>query len=178
LCLSIKRRLRDRDAIRHEVCKICARAPRKLSHDGKPNGLRPRLCPTRDQELSGATVRDRGAESTKYGQACDSVAPCPQTIVVVSPGRRHHGRAALPAPIAIGLIVTIGLIITMGVAVIIIIAATRSTRRGRSHETESRTSNGSSGVVTTIMPIIAMMPIRAIIVDVPPVVANLLDLRG
>ena len=79
------------------------------------------------------------------------------------------GRAALPAPIAIGLIVTIG------VTVIIIIAATRSTRRGRSHETESRSSNGGSGVVATIAPVIAMMPV---IVDVPPVVANLLDLRG
>jgi hypothetical protein len=69
----------------------------------------------------------------------------------------------LPAPIAIGLIVTIG------VTVIIIIAATRSTRRGRSHETESRSSNSRSGVVAAIMPIIAMMPI---IVDVPPVVAD------
>jgi hypothetical protein len=44
--------------------------------------------------------------------------------------------ATLPAPIAIGLIVTIG------VAVIIIIAATRGTHRGCSHETESRSSNG------------------------------------
>jgi hypothetical protein len=63
----------------------------------------------------------------------------------------------------------------MGIAVIIIIAATRSTRRGRSHETESRSSNGRSGVVATITPVIAMMPV---IVDVPPVVANLREMRG
>jgi hypothetical protein len=89
-----------------------------------------------------------------------------------------HG-AALPAPIAIGLIVTIRLIVTIGVAVIIIIAATCSTRHGSSHETESRAGDGRPGVVATIIrPIIAIMPIRAIIVDVPPVVANLFDLRG
>ena len=86
-----------------------------------------------------------------------------------------HG-AALPAPIAIGLIVTIRLIVTIGVAVIIIIAATRSTRRGRSHETESRSSDRRSGVVPTITPVVSIMPIMPVVV--PPVVANLFDMRG
>jgi hypothetical protein len=88
-----------------------------------------------------------------------------------------HG-AALPAPIAIGLIVTIRLIVTIGVAVIIIIAATRSTRRGRSHETESRSSYRRAGVVPTITPVVPVVPIMPIMpVIVPPVVANLFDMR-
>ena len=82
--------------------------------------------------------------------------------------------AALPAPIAIGLIVTVGLIVTIGLIVTVGVAG-RRTRRGRSQETESRSSNGRSGVVATITPVIAMMPV---IVDVPPVVANLCDMRG
>ena len=46
------------------------------------------------------------------------------------------------------------------------------------HETEGSSSNGRPGVVATIMPVITITPRMAIIVDVPPVVANLFDLHG